>query len=161
MHPICGALPVQYVPVTVTRGALVAHRYTDASPRCRTSWYRSTFISLSVSLWNDLADPLFDGVGLAGSQSRVDAFSLATDVSFFFIFYCCSFLSSISIGWYCGARAFGLKWCQSLFTGSIALLPFFNNDNYIPALLRTSSFRTLSIRENPTKLPTNPPNTSS
>ena len=92
MHPICGVLPVQYVPVTVTRGASVAHRYTNASPRCRTSQYRRTFISLSVSLWNDLADVVFDGVALAGSKSRVDAFSLATDVSLFFVFYCCSFL---------------------------------------------------------------------
>ena len=27
MHPLCGALPVPYVPVRVTRGALIAHRY--------------------------------------------------------------------------------------------------------------------------------------
>ena len=69
MHPLNGALPGPYVPVRVTRGALVAHRYTYASPRCRTSQYRRTFISLSVSLWNDLADPVFDGVGLASFKS--------------------------------------------------------------------------------------------
>ena len=28
MHPLYGALPVPYVPVRVTRNALVAHRYT-------------------------------------------------------------------------------------------------------------------------------------
>ena len=28
MHPLCGALPVPYVPVRVTRGALIVHRYT-------------------------------------------------------------------------------------------------------------------------------------
>ena len=33
-HPIYGALPVPYVPVRVTRGALVTHRYTCASRRC-------------------------------------------------------------------------------------------------------------------------------
>ena len=63
VHPLNGALPGPYVPVQVTRGALVAHRYTYAPPRCRTSQYSRTFILLSVSLWNDLANPVFDGVG--------------------------------------------------------------------------------------------------
>ena len=36
MHPLTGALPGPYVTVRVTRVALVAHRYTYASPRCRT-----------------------------------------------------------------------------------------------------------------------------
>ena len=31
-HPLCGALPVPYVPVRVTRGALIAHRYTFVPP---------------------------------------------------------------------------------------------------------------------------------
>ena len=62
MHPLNGALPGPYVPVLVTRGALVAHRYTYSPPRCRTSQYSKTFVPLSVSLWNDLADPVFDGV---------------------------------------------------------------------------------------------------
>ena len=74
MHPLCGALPVPYVPVRVTRGTLIAHRYTYVPPRCRTSQYRMTFIPLSVSLWNDLVDPVFDGVGLAGFRSRSNAF---------------------------------------------------------------------------------------
>ena len=60
-RPLCGALPVPYVPVRVTRGALIAHLYTFAPPRCRTSQYRRTFIHLSVSLWNDLFDPVFGG----------------------------------------------------------------------------------------------------
>ena len=50
MHPLCGALPVPYVPVRVTRGALIAHRYTYSPPLCRTSQDRTTFIPLSVSL---------------------------------------------------------------------------------------------------------------
>ena len=77
MHPLCGALPVPYVPDRVTRGALIAHRYSYAPPRCRTSQYHITFIPLSVSLWNDLVDPVFDGVGLAGFKSRSNAFLLA------------------------------------------------------------------------------------
>ena len=32
VHPLNGALPGPYVPVWVTRGALVAHRYTYAPP---------------------------------------------------------------------------------------------------------------------------------
>ena len=37
VHPLNGALSVPYLPVRVTRGVLVAHRYTYAPPRCRTS----------------------------------------------------------------------------------------------------------------------------
>ena len=32
MHPLYGSLPVRYVPVLVTRGAMIAHRYTYALP---------------------------------------------------------------------------------------------------------------------------------
>ena len=77
VHPLNGALPGPYVPVRVTRGALVAHRYTYALPRCRTSHYSRTFIPFSVSLWNDLANPVFDGVGLVGFKSRANVFLLA------------------------------------------------------------------------------------
>ena len=66
MRPLNDALPGPYMPVRVTLGALVAHRYTYAPPRCRTSQYSRIFVSLSVSLWKYLADPVFDGVGLLG-----------------------------------------------------------------------------------------------
>ena len=33
MHPLSGSLPLPYVPASVTRGALVAHRHSFASPR--------------------------------------------------------------------------------------------------------------------------------
>ena len=39
-HPLNDALTSPYVPVRVTRGALVAHRYTYEPPSCRTSQYR-------------------------------------------------------------------------------------------------------------------------
>ena len=77
MHPLYGALPGPYVPARVTRGGLVAHRYNYAPPRCRTLQYSRTFILFSVSLWNDLANPVFDGVGLAGFKSRANASLLA------------------------------------------------------------------------------------
>ena len=79
MHPLNGALPEPYVPVRVIRGALVAHRYTYVPPHCRTSQYHMDFIHLPVSLWNDLANHVFDGVGLAGFKSRANTFSLAKD----------------------------------------------------------------------------------
>ena len=77
LRPLYGAFAVQYVKVRVTRGAVIALRYTYELPSCRTSQYRRTFILLSVSLWNDLGDPIFDGVGLAGFKSRANAFLLA------------------------------------------------------------------------------------
>ena len=58
------ALPGPYVPVRVTRCALVVQ-------------YRRTFTPLSVSLRNDLAETVFDGVGQAGFKSRANAFLLA------------------------------------------------------------------------------------
>ena len=68
-HPLCCALPVPCVPVRVTRGALISHRNTYVPPRCRTSQYCRTFILLFVSLWNDLVDPVLDGVGLRVSRA--------------------------------------------------------------------------------------------
>ena len=73
VHNPNAALPGPFVPVRVTRGALDAHLYTYAPPRCRTLQYSRTFIPFSVSLWNDLANPVFDGVGLAGFKSRANA----------------------------------------------------------------------------------------
>ena len=35
-HPLSGTLPVPYMPVLITRGALVAHRYIYPSPRSAT-----------------------------------------------------------------------------------------------------------------------------
>ena len=50
MHHIYGAQPVPFVPVRITRGALVAHRYTYEPARSRTSQYHRTFIPFSVPL---------------------------------------------------------------------------------------------------------------
>ena len=56
---------------------LWSHIGTYAPPRCRTLQYSRTFIPFSVSLWNDLAYPVFDGVGLSGFKSRANASLLA------------------------------------------------------------------------------------
>ena len=74
LHPLYDALPVPYVPLWVTRGTVIAHRYTYPPPRSQTWQYSRTFIPLSVSLWNDLSDPVFDSVGLVGLKSRANAF---------------------------------------------------------------------------------------
>ena len=74
MHFLSGALPMPYVPVHVTRSALAAHRNSFKPPRCRTAQYCRTFMPLSVPLWNNLGDPVFDDVGLVGFKSRANAF---------------------------------------------------------------------------------------
>ena len=77
VHPLSGALPLPYVPARVIHGAFIAHRQSFAPPRCRTSQYRRSFVPLSVSLWNDLSDLVFDGVGLASFKSGANDFLLA------------------------------------------------------------------------------------
>ena len=77
LHPLYGAPPVPYVPLRVTRGAVIAHRFTYALPRCRTSQYSRTFIPFSVSLWNDFSDSVFDGVEPAGFKSKANVSLLA------------------------------------------------------------------------------------
>ena len=85
-----------------------------------------------MSIWNDLANSVFDGVGLAGLKSRANASLLANvalsllQSSTFF-----PFLFFLSIGWYCGAGVFGLIGCIPL-SDSLALPTFFNNNNNIP-----------------------------
>ena len=64
LHPLNDALPGPYVPVGVTRGALV---HFGTLMHCLAAEPRSTaglLFPLSVSLWNDLANPVFDCMGL-------------------------------------------------------------------------------------------------
>ena len=77
MHPLSGALPLLYVTARVTHGALIAHRQSFAPLCYRTSQYRRSFVPLSVSLWNNLSDSVFDGAGLVGFKSRANALLLA------------------------------------------------------------------------------------
>ena len=128
MHPLNDELVGPYVPVRVTRGALVAHRYTYAPPRCITSQYRRTYVPLSVSLWNDLADPELDGVGLAVSREGLMFFYWPKLLYPNYNLLLVSFLFFLSIGWYCEAGVFGLIGCISL-SLSLALPTSFNNNN--------------------------------
>ena len=106
MHPLRGALPVLHVPARVTRGALVAHRRSFAVPRCRTFQYRRTFVPHSVSLWNDISDAMFDGVGLAGLKSRANSY-LLENLFFLYVFNSLS-LFLPPMGWLCGVGVLGL-----------------------------------------------------
>ena len=86
MNPLYGTLPHVYAGA-VTRGDVIAHRYTYAPHHCErpeplriaghlfpSQCLRGTIL---VTPWNDLSDPVFDGVGLAGFKSRANAFLLA------------------------------------------------------------------------------------
>ena len=76
-----------------------------------TCWMRH-FVPLSVSLWNDLSDPVFDGVELAGFKSRVNA-SCWHDLLFLWcllLFYLLLLLPSM--GWLCGVGVFGPIECS-------------------------------------------------
>ena len=77
MHPLSNILPLLYVSLRVTNGALVAHRHSFVHPYCKTSQHLRTFVSLSVSLWNNLGCSVYGGVGLAGLKSRANDFLLA------------------------------------------------------------------------------------
>ena len=111
IHHLSGALPLPYVTARVTRGALVAHRHSFALPRCRTSQYRRSFVPLSVSLWNDLSDPVFDAVDWRVSRAEPMR-SCWHDLLFLFcllLFY----LFLPSMGWLCGG--WGL-WTDRVFS---------------------------------------------
>ena len=86
-----------------------------------------------MSLWNDLADPVFDGVGLAGFKSNGHAFLLALSCSIppiVFSYFSLTLLPVYRLVlWICGAGDFGLIGCISL-SLSLALPPTsFNNNN--------------------------------
>ena len=132
MHLLNDALHGPYVPVRVTRGALVAHRYTYAPPRCRTSQYRRTFVHLPVSLWNDLADPVFDGVGLAGFKSCANAFFIGlTALSLLWSSAIFPLLFFLSKGRKCETGVFGLIGCISLSLSFALTTSFYNNNNNV------------------------------
>ena len=72
-----------------------------------------TFFPLSVSLGNDLGDPIFDGVGLVGFKSRANAFLFALMLS--------PFLSPTVFPFY----------SLILWVGIVLLGSFFNNNNIL------------------------------
>ena len=85
----------QYCVCCVTSGTLLMVLYLDRMCQCgfhavllhlcafslQNLSVPNDFYSPTVSLWNDLADPVFDGVGLAGFNSRANAFSFCLSCS--------------------------------------------------------------------------------
>ena len=71
IHALYDALPVPRVPARVVRNPLAAHRYTYV--------HASSLQNLSAppDIYNDNADPVFDGVGLASIKSRTNVFLCA------------------------------------------------------------------------------------
>ena len=102
MHPLNGALPLPYVLAPVTRGDLFGYRHSFEHPRCSTSQHLRTLVPLSVSLWNDLSDPVFDDVGMVGFKSRVNAFQLPQSifpfVSFHFLLFFLPWVGCVGLG---------------------------------------------------------------
>ena len=114
MHPLYDALPMPCVLVRVTRGALVAQPYTYAPSCCRTSQHRKTFILISVSLWNELADPVFNDVRLGYSRAGPMFFYRPKLLYPFLSSTIFPFPFFLSIDCYCGAEIFGLIGCRLL-----------------------------------------------
>ena len=84
MYPLNDALPGQYVPVRVTRDALVAHRHTYAPPSCRTSQYRRTLVPSQCPSGTTLLTPYSCGTGGFREQGQC-----------FFIGLSCSILTVV------------------------------------------------------------------
>ena len=83
----------------VTRGALVAHRYTYEGLRCRTSQYSRTFIPLSVSFWNDLANRNRSMVWACWIQEQGQCFFIGLSSSIPNIVFYFFPLSLLSVYW--------------------------------------------------------------
>ena len=113
MLPLSGALPLPYVPARVTRGALVAHRHSFATPRCRTSQYLRTFVPLSVSLWNDLSDLCL--MVWDWRVSRAEPMLSCWHNLFFLFRLLLFYLLLTSMGWLCGVGVFRLIECSHSF----------------------------------------------
>ena len=108
---------------------LIAQWYSYAPPRSRNSKYRRTLIPLSVSLWNDHVDSVFDGVGLVGFKSWANAFNWPKlHVPFCHQLFSMSLISfDLLVLWGWGF------WTDrgKLLSPSLAFLTSFNNNNLI------------------------------
>ena len=127
MHPLYCALPVSYVPVRVTCGALVPHRILIcllAAEPCSTAGPLFPFqcpcgtslLTLCLMVWDwqvSIARPMLFGWPMLLYPSL----SLTSFHIPFFLY----------TGWYCGAGVF-LTGCRSL-SPSLALLTSFNDNN--------------------------------
>ena len=133
MHPLYGTYLCRMCQCGVTRGPLVAHRYTNilmrllaAEPRsttlplltcqCPCGTIFQTLYSLVWDWWSSRAGPMFI------------YWPMMLDTSFpSTVFHILFFLS---IGWYCGVGVFRHLGCISLSPNLALPTPFNNNNNY-------------------------------
>ena len=125
MHPFHGALPVPYVPLWVTRGACIniLMRLFAAEPSCTVR-----LLFHSQCLYEAIVLTTYSIVWDAGFKSWANVFSSAYAARSVFIFYCCPFLFSLSLGWYCWAGVVGLIRCK-LFWPCLASPASSNNNS--------------------------------
>ena len=100
MHPLSGALPFQYVPPRVSRGALVDHWHSFAPPRCRTYQYRRTSVpvlALFRTILVNLCLMVWDWRVLRAEPML----PCWPNLLFIFVYYCFLFFLP-SMGWLCG-----------------------------------------------------------
>ena len=97
----------------------------------RSTQNRRTFIFLSISLWNDLGDPVWRirWCGPGGFQRRANTFYICPAARSRFVYFCFPFLLFHSMGWCREAGVFGLIRCSSL-CPSLALTTFLFPTNF-------------------------------
>ena len=128
VHPLNGAIPGPYVPVRVTLGALIAHRYTYAPPRCRTLQYSRSFIPFSSVPLERSCLTSIRWCGTGGFQEQGQCFFIGLSCSIPTVVLYSFPLSLHSVyGLVLWAGVFGLIGCTSL-SLSLALPTFFNDD---------------------------------
>ena len=80
---------------------LAVELLSTAEPLCPSGYeYYNNYmiillVPLSVSFWNDLSDPVFDGVGMARFKSKANAFLMAYSALSFYLLLFSLFLPSM------------------------------------------------------------------
>ena len=122
VHPLYVAQPVQYVPLRVSRGALVALvRLLATDPRSS-----AVLLFSSVSLWNDLVTLyLMVSDWLVSRAWPMSFIALSCSLPFSLVLFS---LSLLSMSWYFGAWGLLTNGCLAL--SDHFAWPTFSNDNY-------------------------------
>ena len=108
---------------------LVSNRYTYCASSLQNLAVTHDLYSMTVSLWHDLDDPAFDGVGLAGFKSREKCIFIDLAARSTFISCCFPFLFFHFMGW---------RWDEWIFCWKL----FFWNNFYFST--KSFCFRLLS-----------------
>ena len=111
MHPLSGTLLLPYVPASVTRGALVAHRHSFTPPLCRTSYsiaeHLCPFRCLFGTILNTLCLMVWDW-HVSRAEPMLYCWHDLLVLFCLLLFY----LFLPFLGWLCGVGVFGLIECS-------------------------------------------------